>query len=50
MALRWRHFFSAVTSFGTYEPWLAGDRQTAECVAKARNPEQKGVVWGQFVV
>jgi hypothetical protein len=44
MALRWRHFFYGATLFGTFEPWLAGDRQTADSVAKARNPEQKGVV------
>ena len=30
------------TEPGTFEPWLAGDRQTADSVAKARNPEQKG--------
>ena len=29
---------------GTFEPWLAGDRQTSDSVAKARNPEQNGVV------
>ena len=36
--------FADATEAGTFEPWLAGDRQTADSVAKARNPEQKGVV------
>jgi hypothetical protein len=27
---------------GTFEPWLAGDRQNTESVAKARNPNVKG--------
>jgi hypothetical protein len=27
---------------GTFEPWLAGDRQTTDSVAKARNPNEMG--------
>jgi hypothetical protein len=43
MALRWRHprLMRRPEQQG---PWLGGDRQTAMRVAKARNPEQKGVV------
>jgi hypothetical protein len=29
---------------GTFEPLLAGDRQTENGVAKARNPLQRGVL------
>jgi hypothetical protein len=28
--------------FGTFEPWLAGDRQKEKRVAKARNALQRG--------
>jgi hypothetical protein len=30
------------SNFGTFEPWLAGDRQKEKRVAKARNPLQRG--------
>jgi hypothetical protein len=32
----------APVPFGTFEPWLAGDRQKTSSVAKARNTNKKG--------
>jgi len=50
MALWRRHFRRRPRCPEPDEPWLAGDRQTKRGVAKPPNPEQKGVVWSQFVV